>query len=158
MEAERSLRSLGESPEMVTKRIALIKLTQEEAREETSNVSYLECLRRSNLRRTIISVMPMVIQALSGVSFVSGYSTYYMQLAGFSTSESYQLLIVSIALTMLGNIMSWFVVDRVGRRLLTFWGVIALTINLFILGGLAAARTAASIKGTSLPSNKTVSF
>jgi MFS transporter, SP family, general alpha glucoside:H+ symporter len=141
------LRSLGESPEMITKRIALIKLTQEEAREETSNSSYLECLRRSNLRRTIISVMPLVIQALAGVSFVQGYSTYYMQLAGFSTSESYQLLVVSIALTMLGNIMSWFVVDRVGRRRLTFWGVVALTINLCIIGGLAAAGTTASVKG-----------
>lgn len=134
---------------MIKKRIAVIRVTQEEAKEETSNVSYLECFRRSNLRRTMVSIMPMIIQALSGISFVGGYTTYYMQLAGFSTRLSYQLSIVGISVTIIGNIAAWFLVDRVGRRSLTFWGIVFVTIDMFLIGGLAVKGTTDGVKGLS---------
>ena len=117
-------------------------------KDETAGATYIECFRKSNLRRTIISIMPMSIQALSGVSFVGFYSTYYQQLAGYSTETSFYLFIVQVVLSMLGIICSLFLIDRVGRRDLTIWGMSFLTVSLVVTGGLAAAGTPGTVKGT----------
>lgn len=121
--------------------------TLEEVKRETEGVTYIECFRKSNLRRTIISIMPLSIQALSGIAFAASYSTYYMQLAGFSTAESFKLQIVQQVISLIGNVMSWYLVDRVGRRNLTFWGLFVLTIILFVMAGLAVVASAAALKG-----------
>jgi SP family general alpha glucoside:H+ symporter-like MFS transporter len=128
------------------KRLAVIKLTLEQVRKETEGASYFECFRKSNLRRTIISIAPLSIQALGGVIFIAGYSTYYAQLAGFSTATSFQLFVGLQVVSMTGNIISWSLIDRVGRRNLTLWGVGGLTVILMLCGGLAAAGTVPSIK------------
>lgn len=71
-----------------------------------------------------------------------------MQLAGYSTSESFKLQIVQQVISLVGNVMSWYLVDRVGRRNLTFYGLLVLTIILWLTGGLAVAATPGAIKGT----------
>ncbi|EEU39712.1 uncharacterized protein NECHADRAFT_43378 [Fusarium vanettenii 77-13-4] len=146
--ALRSLRSLGYTvEESAEQRLALIKLTLDEVRAETEGVTYLECFRYSNLRRTIISISPLSIQALSGVLFIASYSTYYAQLAGYSSKMSFKLNIALQVVSMFGNICSWDLIDRVGRRNLTLWGTVTLTVILMLAGGLATAGTTASIKG-----------
>ncbi|OCT51615.1 hypothetical protein CLCR_08779 [Cladophialophora carrionii] len=40
-------------------RLASIKVTLEQIRQETEGVTYLECFRRSNLRRTIVATAPL---------------------------------------------------------------------------------------------------
>ncbi|KAJ5999984.1 hypothetical protein N7481_000393 [Penicillium waksmanii] len=153
--AQKSLRRLGHTVEETQKKIALIKNTLDEIRHETEGVTYLECFRRSNLRRTIVSIMPITIQALSGVVFTAGYSTYYMQLAGYSTEMSFQLQIVQQILSLVGNIMSYFIIDRVGRRNVMVYGLGILTAILMVTGGLAVVgsdtsspNSAGAIKGT----------
>lgn len=108
----------------------------------------MECLRKSNLRRTIISIMPLSIQALSGISFVAGYFTYYLQLAGYSTTMSYRIQIAQPVLSIVGNLMAAAMVDRVGRRDLTFWGLVILTVFLLITGGLGLGTSKPAITGT----------
>ncbi len=44
--------------------------------------------------------------------------------------------------------MSWYLVDRVGRRDLTFYGLLALTVMLLLTGGLATAASPGAVKGT----------
>ncbi|KAJ5875247.1 uncharacterized protein N7473_012594 [Penicillium subrubescens] len=153
--ARASLRKLGYSENETTKKFALMKTTLEEVRQETEGATYLECFRRSNLRRTIISILPLSIQALSGVVFAAGYSTYYMQLAGYSTEMSFRLQIVQQIASLVGNVMSYFVIDRVGRRNLMFYGLAILTAILMLTGGLAVVgsqtgnpNAAGAIKGT----------
>ncbi|EON60796.1 hypothetical protein W97_00005 [Coniosporium apollinis CBS 100218] len=146
-QALRSLRGLGYNKgDEDVKRLALIKLTLEQIKSETENATYLECFRRSNLRRTIISIAPLEIQALGGVIWVAGYSTYYIQLAGYSTAMSFKLFIALQVVSMFGNVCSWFLVDKVGRRNLTLWGVTILTVLLMVAGGLASAGSPGAIK------------
>ncbi|KAF4450770.1 MFS hexose transporter [Fusarium albosuccineum] len=145
--ALKSLARLGSKGEGGEKRLAAINKTLEEVKQETDGATYLECFRKSNLRRTIISIAPLCIQSLSGIVFAASYATYYIQLAGYSTSESFKLQIVQQAISMIGNIMSWYLVDRVGRRALTFYGLLILTVILWLMGGLAKAGTTGTIKG-----------
>lgn len=146
--ALRNLKKLGyKKAGEAEKRMAVIKVTLDEVRHETEGVTYLECFRKSNLRRTIISIAPLNIQAIGGVIFIAGYSTYYQQLAGYSTADSFKLFIALQVLSMVGNICSWDLVDRLGRRFLIVWGSFALTILLLVCGGLATVGTTSCTKG-----------
>jgi len=146
--ALRNLHRLGHTGEAGRKKLALIELTLAEVKMETDGVTYAECLRKSNLRRTIISIAPMSIQALSGIGFVAGYFTYYLQLAGFTTHESFRIQIAQPVLSIVGNLMAAAVIDRVGRRNLTFYGLVILTAFLLITGGLGTGTSLGMIKGT----------
>lgn len=139
---------LGSPGEEGRKRLASINQTLDQVRRETDGVTYLECFRKSNLRRTIVSIAPLCIQSLSGIVFAGSYATYYIQLAGYSTSASFKLQIVQQVISLVGNVMSWYLVDRAGRRNLTFWGLAILTVVLWLMGGLATSGTAGGIKGT----------
>ena len=151
--ALKALGGLGYKGAAGEKRLANINNTLEQIRKETEGVTYLECFRKSNLRRTIISIMPLSIQALSGVAFAASYFTYYMQLVGFSTEMSFKLQIVQQVLSLIGNIMSWYLVDRVGRRHLTFWGLVVLTVILFVMAGCAVAGSVPALVRISEPTS-----
>ncbi|KXL42773.1 hypothetical protein M433DRAFT_27678 [Acidomyces richmondensis BFW] len=130
-----------------TKRLANIKVTLEAIRRETEGVTYFECFRKSNLRRTLISMAVLITQQFTGIVFAAGYSTYYAQLAGYSTEMSFKLQIVQQVLSMVGNIMSWYLIDIVGRRGLSIYGIIGLTVLMWIMGGLATGGSSGELKG-----------
>ncbi|KIW68090.1 hypothetical protein PV04_04058 [Phialophora macrospora] len=147
--AMKALREIGFTDDREAEiKMAEIKRVLAKTKEETSGATYAECFRRSNLRRTVIAALPLTIQTFSGVAFVGSYSTYYQQLAGYSTAASFKLFIVQQILSGAGNVVSWFLVDSVGRRRLTLWGMILLTTILLITGGLAVSGTPGAIRGT----------
>ncbi|KIW77104.1 hypothetical protein Z517_09550 [Fonsecaea pedrosoi CBS 271.37] len=146
--ALKSLSRLGQKGDEGKKRFALIQMTLEEIKKETEGVTYFECFRKSNLRRTIISIGPLIIQVLTGITFVAGYFTYYLQLAGYSTQESFRIQIAQPVLSIFGNLIATYLVDKVGRRNLTFYGLLVLVVLLFIEGGLATGGSPGEIKGT----------
>ncbi|KXH47369.1 MFS hexose transporter [Colletotrichum simmondsii] len=147
-QALKSLSKLGHSGDEGRVRLAVIHQTLEQVSKETAGASYLECFRKSNLRRTIISISPLCIQSLSGITFAASYFTYYMQLAGYSTADSFKLQIVQQICSLIGNVMSWYLVDKVGRRPLTVYGLAFLTVILLITGGLALPGTLSFNRGT----------
>jgi len=137
----RNLAKLGHTGDEGRKKLALIELTLKEARKESEGATYMECFRKNNIRRTIISIMPYNIATFSGISFVAGYFTYYLQLAGYSTSQSYRLQLAQPVVSIVGNVMAAMLVDRVGRRKLTIYGLAALTTVLLITGGLGTSKS-----------------
>lgn len=110
--------------------------------------SYLECFRRSDLRRTIISVMPLAIQALGGQFFFSFYFPYYDQLVGYSVHESFRLQFSQYALFIVATLCSWYLVERLGRRTLAIYGTFALTVVMMLCGALGIIGSPTAIKGT----------
>ncbi|PKS11134.1 hypothetical protein jhhlp_002895 [Lomentospora prolificans] len=146
--ALKALARLSSKGEEGHKRLAAMRQTLEQVKAETEGATYLECFRNSNLRRTIISVSLLCIQSLSGITFAASYSTYYMQLAGYSIADSFKLQIVQQVISLVGNVMSWYLVDKFGRRSLSFWGLFILNIILWLMGGLAVDGSPGAIKGT----------
>jgi MFS transporter, SP family, general alpha glucoside:H+ symporter len=145
--ALKSLRRLGYRDGQEDRRLADIQRTLEAAKQENDHASYLECFRRSNLRRTIISVMPLIIQSASGVVFMVSYTLYYAQLAGFNDKLSFQIQITTNVLAIAGNIVSWFVIDRFGRRASMIYGLGALVCVLMVMGGLAVVDSPQALVG-----------
>ncbi|TLD30987.1 hypothetical protein PspLS_01694 [Pyricularia sp. CBS 133598] len=113
--------------------------------EETATVSeqrLIDCFRGTNLLRTGISTGVFLCQHLVGIIFVLGYSTYFFSLVG--VKQSFDLGVGVTACGVLGNICSWFVVERFGRRLIFVGGMAALTGLLFLIGIMDVVPTAAA--------------
>ncbi|KAL4778774.1 general substrate transporter [Aspergillus varians] len=150
-----SLSRLGYNDTQRAKKLSTIKITLEQVRHETEGATYLECFRRSNLRRTIISIAPLSVQAMCGIVFVASYSTYYFQLAGYSDPMSFRLQIAQQVLSIVGNITSYFLIDRLGRRNLMTVGILIMTCILMVTGGLGVVasdetnpNSGGAVKGT----------
>lgn len=83
--------------------------------------SFLDCFRGTNLRRTEIACMVYVQQAMSG-STLTGFAAYFYEQAGVSVQASFTLAVGMYALAILGGVISWFLLPRVGRRRLYLTG------------------------------------
>lgn len=134
--ALKQLRRLYKDEVTSQQQLSMIRTTIEESKELVKSSSYFDCFKGVNLRRTLVSISPFIMQPLSGVAFISGYSTYYYQLAGFSTHQSYQISCGAQGLSIAGCIASWFILDRFGRRAVILYGMISLSVlNLITAAG-----------------------
>ena len=146
--ALKSLHKLGYRGDEAHKKLALIELTLEQTRLESEGATYIECFKKTNLRRTMVSIMPLWIQCLSGITFVAGYFTYYLQLAGYSTQMSYRIQIAQPVVSIVGNLMAAATIESIGRRRLTVYGMMFLMVLLLITGILGLGSSQTEINGT----------
>lgn len=126
------------SPEPVIEEIS--RTLELEAKYKSSR-SYLDCFRGSDRRRTEISMGIFAAGQFTGVVFVLGYSTYFFQLAGLSSSASFSLSIGVSLLGIAGVVASWCVVNRVGRRPTLLYGLSVIFVLLIIIGILDVVPT-----------------
>ena len=100
----------------------------------TKGASYLDCFKGTDLRRTEVVCMCWAIQNLSGNAF-SGYSSYFLEQAGLSSSTSYSFAMGQYAINMVGVFGAWGLMTLgVGRRSLYLYGLCGLFSMLFIMG------------------------
>ncbi|KAL2106793.1 hypothetical protein VUR80DRAFT_6210 [Thermomyces stellatus] len=93
---------------------------------------YFQIFKRSNLKRTIIALLPVAGQQLVGAAFVLGYITYFLSLIGI---EEYFKASVALYCVMLASNLSAFVlIEMVGRRPLLVIGIFVLTLIELIMG------------------------
>jgi hypothetical protein len=83
-------------------------------------------------------------QHFAGIIFVLGYSTYFFQLAGLDTSNSFDLGVGVTACGVAGNVCSWFVVNSFGRRSVFISGMGILTGLLLLIGVMDVVPTGAA--------------
>ena len=132
---ERAAESLGRlGYKHIKISMANIKETVRIERHLQASATYRECFRGTDRRRTEIGMGSFTVQQLVGCVFVIGYSSYFFQLAGFPTSQSFSLGMGVSTLGIVGNIVSWFMVNSVGRRPSFLIGVAALFTILMLLG------------------------
>ncbi|KAJ1325303.1 MFS transporter SP family general alpha glucoside:H+ symporter [Microdochium nivale] len=114
------------------------------AEEESTNSGqcFIDCFRGTNRLRTGISMGVFLCQHLVGIVFVLGYSTYFFQLAGFESARSFDLGVGVTACGVAGNMASWFVVERYGRRPVFIAGMSALSFILLLIGIMDVVPTA----------------
>ncbi|KAH9917803.1 maltose permease [Fomitopsis serialis] len=111
-----------------------------------ANSTYADCFRGVNGRRTMIACMVFVLQQAAGVVFVLGYSTYFFELAGFQNNNAFRLGVGVTGIGVAGNLINFYTVNKVGRRLMFNWTMFASTIVLFLVGFLAIPSNNQSAK------------
>ncbi|KAL1907773.1 hypothetical protein Sste5344_006400 [Sporothrix stenoceras] len=97
-------------------------------------VSVLDCFRGTNLRRTIVSLVPYNNQLWDGAPAIFVYTSYFFQQAGvaqpfIATVSVNTVLVVFVAI-------SFYTTDRVGRRPLLVYGGAFMVPLLFIVGAI----------------------
>ncbi|KAJ5758759.1 hypothetical protein N7520_005915 [Penicillium odoratum] len=100
----------------------------------TAGASYFDCFKGIDRRRTEIVCMAWALQNLSGNSF-SNYSTYFLEQAGLSSSNSYNFAMGQYGINMVGTFGAWFLMAcGIGRRTLILNGLCGLCTMLMIMG------------------------
>ncbi|KAF5675305.1 maltose permease [Fusarium denticulatum] len=86
--------------------------------------SFLDLFRGCNRRRTEVCCMTWSCQALCGAT-LTGYAPYFLEQAGFESSESFTLATGMYGLGILGGMISWILLSTIGRRKLYLAGLVA---------------------------------
>ncbi|KAJ6437393.1 MFS transporter, SP family, sugar:H+ symporter [Purpureocillium lavendulum] len=95
--------------------------------------SWKEVFAGTNRRRTVIAIIVMVGQQITGQAFVSQYSVTFYKQQGYT--NNFELGMIQQALGVAANILTTVVVDSFGRRRILLIGGVANSVFLFILGG-----------------------
>jgi SP family general alpha glucoside:H+ symporter-like MFS transporter len=160
-EARKSLVRLREdTPERareVEAALAYIRHTTELEKAETENASFLECFRGTNLRRTeIVSVFlrAVFIPRIADISMptaqncvvwaaqilcgnaILGYSVVFLQAAGFTELQAFEINISLSACYIIGGIICWFLFPHLGRATIYMSGMTFMFCCLVVIGGL----------------------
>lgn len=67
------------------------------------------------------------LELISSLGF-AGQFVYFLQQAGVSAEDSFSFNLGSVAMGFVGTILSWFIMNRFGRRTIMVWGTIGLTV------------------------------
>ena len=143
-DARQSLQKLHGKGVDILPRLAMIIRTIEKDAELSGSACWSQCFQGTNLIRTLISVGVFACQHLSGIVFVLGFSTYFFELAGIQTKDAFDLGVGVTACGVVGVMISWAAINTLGRRKLFVWGMVALTIVLFLMGILDVVHTSAA--------------
>ncbi|WQF75550.1 Putative major facilitator, sugar transporter, major facilitator superfamily [Colletotrichum destructivum] len=123
--ARRSLNRLNKDAAYpVDGQVKVLELTndQEKNYDNESEITYLECFRGINLRRTMIVVTTNLTQQLCG-SALMFYSAKLYQKAGMSSSKSYDFTLIQYAIGIICIVTSWPLMKYIGRRTIWLWGL-----------------------------------
>lgn len=128
-----------EADELVKDYQAMIQYTEamEEINENENKFQkknrYIDCFKGVDLRRTEIACWAWLIQITSGGP-LQGYSTYFFSQAGLSTVNAFNMSMGMYALGAMGTVLSWFMINRVGRRKMYLWGQGAMFSAMLVTG------------------------
>lgn len=126
--ALQSLRKIYGDEEVAAKQLEIMKSGVELTRSLAAEGSFLELFDKKNLMRTIIGASPFIMQSWSGLMYVAVYLTYYVQLLGFGTLKSFQVGVAAQTLSTAGAIVALIIIDRLGRRVITLFGMASLAL------------------------------
>jgi sugar porter (SP) family MFS transporter len=141
--ARRALQRLyGKATDIEAKLDAMIKTVEEESKLQPP--SYVSAFKGTDRARTLISMGVFCCQHLVGIVFVIHFSPYFFQLAGLDTRQSLDLGVGVTACGVAGNICSWFLIPRFGRRPIFNSGMVACTTLLLLIGIMDVIPTGAA--------------
>jgi len=138
-EAERALATLTSKNAGVDfnikEQVMMMKATNELEIAMSAGTNYWDCFKGIDLRRTEIASMAWLAQAWCGAVLI-GFAVQVYQRAGLSDADAFSLNIGQSGMGAVGTMLSWFLMQYVGRRKIYLYGLAAMTVILVIIGGL----------------------
>ncbi|KUJ16329.1 general substrate transporter [Mollisia scopiformis] len=95
----------------------------------------------SNLRRTILGTSLQMMQQWTGINFIFYFGTTFFQELG-TISNPFLISLVTTLVNVCSTPLSFWIIERYGRRTILIWGALGMLICEFIVGivGVTAAR------------------
>ncbi|KAJ6109967.1 hypothetical protein N7486_002202 [Penicillium sp. IBT 16267x] len=135
-EAKRSLTRLaspGNSEYDIDDAVALMIITNTHEKLTREGVSYWDCLKGVDRRRTEIVCCVWMCQVFCGIWY-GGNIVYFLQQINFTNNQSFDFGLGVNAIGWCGTVCSWFVMQRVGRRKLFVTGLGIMFTVLMLVG------------------------
>ncbi|KAJ4291302.1 hypothetical protein N0V88_006306 [Collariella sp. IMI 366227] len=85
----------------------------------------------SNLRKTILGTSLQMMQQWTGVNFIFYYSTPFLQSTG-AISNNFLISMIFTIVNVCSTPLSFWTVERFGRRTILFWGALGMLICQFL--------------------------
>ncbi|KAF4972023.1 hypothetical protein FZEAL_9686 [Fusarium zealandicum] len=112
--------------------LAYIRHTTELEKAETQGASFWQCFKGTNLRRTeIVSAMPLLPDKANRLEL-----RLFLQAAGWSEVQSFNLNISLSACYIIGGMICWLLFPHVGRATIYMGGLVFMFCCLVAIGGL----------------------
>jgi sugar porter (SP) family MFS transporter len=92
----------------------------------------------SNLRRTILGTSLQMMQQWTGVNFIFYYSTIFLQSLG-TISNPFLISLIFTLVNVCSTPLSFWTVEKFGRRTILIWGALGMVICQFIVGAVGTA-------------------
>ncbi|GLI79897.1 hypothetical protein PoHVEF18_008239 [Penicillium ochrochloron] len=118
--------------------LAYIRYTTELEKAETDGASIWDCFKGANLRRTEINCVVWAAQILCG-NAILGYSVTFLEAAGFTSIQAFDVNIALSACYIIGGIICWFLFPHFGRATIYMTGLTFMFFCLIAIGGLGWA-------------------
>ncbi|KAG0272075.1 hypothetical protein BGZ96_005469 [Linnemannia gamsii] len=84
-------------------------------------------LASSNVRKTLLGITLQMMQQWTGVNFVFYYSTIFLKGTG-AVSDPFLMSLIFTLVNVLSTPLSFWLVERFGRRSMLLWGAIGMTV------------------------------
>ncbi|ODV87557.1 hypothetical protein CANARDRAFT_6084 [[Candida] arabinofermentans NRRL YB-2248] len=145
-EAEHALNRLTipENHKHTQKTVAEIIHTLEIEDEISSGVSYWECFKGPDGRRTEVVMMTYIAQVLCGLS-LGGTPTYFLFQAGISSANAFKFTLGILGLGFCCVCFSGWLMTHIGRRTLYLVGLFGCDLMLLVIGIMSAASKAHNV-------------
>lgn len=114
-----------------------------------AGVSYIDCFRGTNLRRTLIVTLLFWGNGMIGSSFLS-QNIYFLITAGLAPIHSFDIGIGGFALALLIIPFSSIFAERIGRRPLYLIGLLVNTAGMIVVGGLGFSTSTGVVWGVAI--------
>ncbi|KAK7027536.1 hypothetical protein VNI00_015170 [Paramarasmius palmivorus] len=128
------LRGTTMTEDQVRNEVDEIRAAYEEEKKLTQGVSIGQIFRGTDLRRTLIAIGLQCLQQAQGISFMN-YLTITLLSLGFT--NTYELLVVVFACTMLVSCVGFYLPDRIGRRPLVLIGSFFMLFSMLVVSSVA---------------------
>lgn len=129
----RRLNSKEVTEHEIQNQLAMMQHTDAIEKSETEGTSIVECFRGTNLRRTEIGCAIFAIQYLAGGPLV-GYAVTFLQQAGLGNDQAFDFNLGVTTMYTVGTIVSWFFLNRIGRRTIYTGGIALMSLVCLVIG------------------------
>lgn len=118
--------------------VAMMVRTNQLEIDNNTQGSFADCFKRTDRRRTEIACLGWLCQVLCGMVF-AGSPVYFLQQAGMSTNNTFQVNLGITFMAFAGTCLSWIALTFGGRRPFFIGGMIVMGVIIYIIGGLGFA-------------------
>ena len=130
------------SSALVAKQVQEVQLYIEHEQHTATTTSWTELFHKTNIRRTMISWLVSIGQAICGGKFVSVYASLF--LSGVGISNPYLITVIVVLMAVAGGVILPFVTEYGGRRFAVITGYCLAASCMLIIGTVATGLGASS--------------
>lgn len=107
------LRSTDSNNDVALEEIVAAIEIERQLQRQQKQASYAHCFRDANFRRTRITCGMFIVQQFTGIAFYA-QALYFLGISGLPISLTFKLALGGFGTAMLGTMVSWFLMDRIG--------------------------------------------